>query len=157
VVPSDPQPAQPAQEPQQPPVLEHSPLASSAPFVVTLKGPTTPPQSGEVELTMVIDAAKPMKVPTNISVTLPSSAKLTSGQMKETLAELPGGKTTRTFKVSLSGKLTDPIRVIVDSKDPGGAFGARAERLYPETPEVQYNKPFSKSVPPPPVGRPGSK
>ena len=151
-VPNEPQ--APSEPQKAPPVLEHSPLASGAPFVVTLKGPPEAPEKGEVELTMVIDAAKQMKVPTTIAVTVPKGATLKSGLAQETLSELPAGQTTRTFKVSISSRLSDPIRVVVDTKDPGGAFGARAERLYPAPAEIQYEKPYSGKVPPPPGGRP---
>ena len=56
----------------------------------------------------------------------------------------------------MSEPLTDatPIKVIVDMKDPNGAFGAHAERVYPEPKKVK--KPGSSRVPKPPVGRPGA-
>lgn len=143
-------PADKAQAPTAP--LEASEGEALGPFVLSLSGPDKVPDQGEIELSAKIDAHREFKVPTTITIELPSAAKLTSGKDRESLASIPAGETTRTFKVAITGKLDKPIKVIVDARDPAGAMGAHAEKTFPEAKTV-YVKP-SSNVPPPPVARP---
>lgn len=132
--------------------VEHSVGETSAPFVLTLQGPPSLPDKGEIELTARLTAANEFKVPATISISLPKGVTLTAGKERESLTSIPAGDTLRSFKVSLSGKIDQPIKVVVDAKDPAGAMGAHAERAYPAD-----LKPVSRpgsNVPPPPVGRP---
>ncbi len=154
--PADKAPEAKADPPPAPEAVEASPLAAGAPFEVTVKGPATPPDKGDLELSVVIDVAAELKVPTDIDVVVPKGATLTSGQTHETLASLAKGQLTRTYKLSVSGKLTEPVRILVEAKNPSGKSGVRAEKLYPEAAPTPYNKPYSNGVPPPPVGRPGA-
>lgn len=138
--------------------LERSQLAAGAPFVVTLSGPGTPPESGQIDLTMVIDVPSPLKSPAQIAVILPKNTTLVSGAAQESLPELAAGKLTRTYKVKVEGKLVEPVRVVVESKDPAGKMGARSEQTYPERAATPYKRPYSDGkVPPPPGGRPGAR
>jgi len=118
--------APPAPEPTRPP----EPV--TAPFTVMLQAPDKAAK-GPVELSIDIDSQKGFAGETEISVQLPKTAKLVSGMANEKLQSLPQGKTTRTFKVT-SPKLSadDPVRIVVEGRDPKGTFGARAERVYPE-------------------------
>lgn len=136
--------------------LEKSSLADAeAPFVLKLdSNPKDLPDNGVVELTARIDAHHALATPTSISIELPAGAKLVSGEAKETLADLPAGTTTRVFKVALSQKLSDPIKVSVGMVDPNGRFGAHATRLFPEPAQPASVK--TSRVPSPPVGRPGA-
>jgi hypothetical protein len=118
--------ATPAAEPTRPP----EPV--TAPFTVMLQAPDKTAK-GPVELSIDIDSQKGFAGETEISVRLPKGAKLVSGAADEKLQSLPQGKTTRTFKVT-APKLSaaDPVRIVVEGRDPKGTFGARAERVYPE-------------------------
>ncbi|RLB47857.1 MAG: hypothetical protein DRI90_25930 [Deltaproteobacteria bacterium] len=163
VAPAPPEPvaeeAQPAQESNLPPAseLEQSALVGmEAPFVLTLVTPTkVPDKAGVFEIEAQIKAPQELNAPAAISIELPKTAKLKKGEVREVLATLPGGLTTRTFEVELTEPLTDatPIKVVVDVKDPKGAFGAHAEKVYPMKPKAQ--KSGSSRVPKPPAGRPG--
>jgi hypothetical protein len=104
----------------------------TAPFTVMLQAPDKAVK-GPVELSIDIDSQKGFAGETEISVQLPKAAKLVSGAANEKLQSLPQGKTTRTFKIT-APKLSaaDPVRIIVEGRDPKGTFGARAERVYPE-------------------------
>ena len=135
--------------------LEHSGLADAeVPFVLTLETtPKEPPDRGVVSIVARIEAHQAFSTPTKIEIALPPSAKLIDGQAAETLADLPAGTTTRTFKVQLSERLSDPIKVSVGMVDPHGRFGAHATRIFPE---AEPPAPVRTSrVPTPPVGRPG--
>jgi len=116
----------PAPEPTRPP----EPV--TAPFTVMLQAPDKAVK-GPVELSIDIDSQKGFAGETEISVQLPKAAKLVSGAANEKLQSLPQGKTTRTFKIT-APKLSadDPVRIVVEGRDPKGTFGARAERVYPE-------------------------
>lgn len=131
------------------------PGETSAPFVLSLKGPETPPDSGDIELSVTITAPREFKVPGTLKVLLPTGAKLISGSDSESLASIPAGETTRIFRVSLGGKLGvgQQIKVVLDARLPNNAAGAHAERLYPELVAPQATKPSSR-VPPPPISRP---
>ena len=137
------------------PALENSEGETSAPFVLTLSGPATLPDSGEIEITARIDAHRELKVPATLSIALPKGATLSGGKDAESMASIPGGGTTRIFKVKLTGKLDQPIRIILDAKDPKGTTGAHAERTFPADLKPKAAQPKS-AVPPPPVGRPGA-
>jgi hypothetical protein len=137
------------------PALESSEGEVSAPFVLTLSGPTTLPDSGEIEITARINAAREFKVPATLSVALPKGVTLSAGKDVESMASIPGGGTTRIFKVKLTSKLEQPIRIILDAKDPAGTAGAHAERTFPADLKPKATRP-SSAVPPPPVGRPGA-
>ncbi len=130
------------------------PGEASVPFVMTVKGPDTLPDSGEIELVVKITAPHEFKVPGALKVLLPTSAKLVSGNESEAFASIPTGETTRVFRVSLGSKLGlgQQIKVVLDARMPNNAAGAHAEQLFPEI-APQVTKPSSR-VPPPPVGRP---
>ncbi len=137
------------------PALEASEGEASAPFVLTLSGPATLPATGSVDITAKITAAHELRVPATLNIALPKGASLAAGKASESMASVPGGETTRVFTVKLTGKLDQPIRVILDAKDPAGATGAHAERAFPADFKPAATKPPS-AVPPPPVGRPGA-
>ena len=137
------------------PALEASEGEASVPFVLTLSGPATLPDTGAVEITANITAAHEFKVPATLGIALPKGATLGAGKASEALASIPGGDTIRVFKITLTGKLDQPIRIILDAKDPAGAAGAHAERTFPADFKPAPTKPAS-AVPPPPVGRPGA-
>jgi len=136
------------------PALENSEGETRAPFVLTLSGPATLPDSGEVEIVALITAPHEFKVPATLSVAVPKGATLSAGKSAESMASIPGGDTKRVFKVKLTSKLDQPIRIILDAKDPAGSMGAHAERAFPADLKPTAAKPAS-AVPPPPVGRPG--
>ena len=146
--------APPATAPAKP-ALENSEGETSVPFVLTLSGPATVPATGAIEITAKITAPHELKVPATLNIALPKGASLASGKASEAMASVPGGDTTRVFKITLTGKLDQPIRVILDAKDPAGATGAHAERAFPADFKPAPTKPAS-AVPPPPVGRPGA-
>jgi hypothetical protein len=127
--------------------------AEQAPFVLTLQGPSALPQSGDVELVALIASPKGFNVPATLSIALPPGARLMAGQENEKLAAIPTGETRRIFKITLTQKTDTPIRVVIDARDPAGAMGAHAERLFPEPAEPVYTRP-NRGVPPPPVARP---
>lgn len=131
------------------------PGETSAPFVLAVKGPDSPPDSGDIELSVRITAPREFKAPGTLKVLLPTGAKLLSGNDSESFASIPAGETTRTFRVTLGGKLGigQQIKVVLDARLPNNAAGAHAERLYPELVAPQATRPSSR-VPPPPVGRP---
>ncbi len=139
--------------------LEHSSMAGAqeAPFVLRIETPDKPPEIGKVfRIEARIKSAHGLNAPTTITIALPPTATLKKGLEREELGTLASGDTTRVFEFETSEPLTSatPIKVIVDSKDPGGAFGAHAERVYPEPQKAQ--KPGNSRVPKPPVGRPGA-
>jgi hypothetical protein len=141
--------------------LEGSSLADAeVPFILTVTPSVEAlpegglPEGGVIELVATIESHTGFKTPTKIHVDLPPNAKLLDGEALETLADLPAGKTTRRFKVEVTGELSDPIKISVGMVDPHGRFGAHATRLYPE-PEEATNKVRTSRVPKPPVGRPG--
>jgi hypothetical protein len=136
------------------PVLEASEGETRAPFVLTLSGPGALPDTGEVEIVALITAPHEFKVPATLSVAVPKNATLSAGKSSESMASIPGGDTKRAFKIKLTGKLDQPIRIILDAKDPAGSMGAHAERTFPADLKPAAAKPAS-AVPPPPVGRPG--
>jgi outer membrane murein-binding lipoprotein Lpp len=148
-------PAPTAQAAAPAPALENSESETSAPFILTLSGPATLPDTGEIEITARITAPHEFKVPATLSVALPKGASLSAGKDAESMASIPGGGTTRIFKVKLSGKLDQPIRITLDAKDPAGTAGAHAERTFPADLKPKAARP-SSAVPPPPVGRPGA-
>jgi hypothetical protein len=139
------------------PVLEHSEMAASAPFVLSLVTPTSMPDQGEIEVVANIDTPKTINAPASIVVQLPAGATLVGGKAEETLVDLPEGVTTRTFRVQLERKLTGdaPMKVMVSVVDPNGAFGAHAVREYPQAPKPVPASKGKKKVPLPPVTRPG--
>jgi hypothetical protein len=137
------------------PALENSEGEVSVPFVLTLAGPATLPDTGTVEITARITAPHEFKVPATLTIALPKGATLGAGKDAEAMASIPGGETTRLFKVKLTGKLDQPIRIILDARDPAGTAGAHAERAFPADLKPTSTKPAS-AVPPPPVGRPGA-
>jgi hypothetical protein len=135
--------------------LEQSHLDAQAPMVLTIDTPDNYAQPGEIEITAKITAPQKLNAPTAIIVTVPEGAELVSGQSREQLADLPAGVITRTFKFKLSKGLhtASPIEIAVDVRDPGGAFGAHAKRVFPK---VKVQKPLKASrFPAPPGGRPG--
>jgi hypothetical protein len=139
------------------PALENSEGETRAPFVLTLSGPGALPDTGEVEIVALISAPHEFKVPATLTVAVPKNATLSAGKSSEALASIPGGDTKRAFKIKLTGKLDQPIRIILDAKDPAGTMGAHAERTFPadfKPAAAAAAKPAS-AVPPPPVGRPG--
>lgn len=127
------------------------------PFVLSLKGPDTVPDAGEIELTAKIEARTAIATPAVLLVTLPGGAKLVSGKDREALPRVEAGETTRTFKFSVS-KMDGPIKIALDMRDPSGARGAHAERLFPTTAPAGMAAPAktTRAVPPPPVSRPGA-
>lgn len=127
--------------------------AEQAPFVLTLQGPSALPQSGDVEIVALISSTKGFNVPATLSIALPPGARLMAGQESEKLAAIPTGETRRIFKITLTQKTDTPIRVVIDARDPAGAMGAHAERLFPEPAEPVFTRP-NRGVPPPPVARP---
>ncbi|MBI4702995.1 MAG: hypothetical protein HY744_17910 [Deltaproteobacteria bacterium] len=148
--------SEPAQSPQGPaarPALPAEDMA--APFVLSLRGPEKPPDKGELAIEARLSAPRAMKAPVTIEIVLPKGVKLTEGKEREELAALPEGVTARSFKMELVEGLAAPVKVVVDMRDPGGAFGAHAEQLYPK-PEAKLPQPYGKGVPPPPEGRPGA-
>ena len=136
---------------KQPSIVD--PGETAVPFVMTVKGPDTLPDSGEIELVVRVTAQHEFKVPGTLKVELPTAAKLVSGSESESLATIPAGETRRTFKVAVNGKLGpgQQIKVVLDARAPSGAMGAHSEQLYPETPKP--TRPSSR-VPPPPIARP---
>jgi hypothetical protein len=152
--------ASPATEPAaapRPAALEASEGETRAPFVLTLSGPGALPDTGEVEIVALITAPHEFKVPATLSVAVPKNATLSAGKSSESMASIPGGDTKRAFKIKLTGKLDQPIRIILDAKDPASTMGAHAERTFPvdfKAAAAPAAKPAS-AVPPPPVGRPG--
>ena len=137
------------------PALESSEGEASVPFILTLSGPATVPDTGTVEITAKITAAHEFKVPATLSIAVPKGATLASGKASEAMASVPGGDTTRVFKITLSGKLDQPIRISLDAKDPAGTAGAHAERTFPASLKPAAPTKPASAVPPPPVGRPG--
>ena len=135
--------------------LEHSTLDAQAPFVLKLETPATQGQLGIIEVTARIDAPHTVDAPTSIDIHVPKGAELVEGSKREQLANLPGGLTTRTFKINVTKALTPstPVKVAVHMQHPGGAFGAHAERQFPQ--KVVQTPVSRKDVPAPPVGRPG--
>jgi hypothetical protein len=138
------------------PALENSEGEASVPFTLTLSGPAALPEKGSIDITAKISAAHEFKVPATLSIAVPKGATLASGKAAEAMASIPGGDTTRVFKITLAGKLDQPIRISLDAKDPAGTAGAHAERTFPaDLKPATVTKPAS-AVPPPPVGRPGA-
>ena len=137
------------------PALEASEGETRAPFVLTLSGPGTLPDNGEVEIVALISAPHEFKVPAMLTVAVPKNATLSAGKSSESMASIPGGDTKRAFKIKLTGKLDAPIRIILDAKDPAGSMGAHAERTFPADFKVAAPAKRASAVPPPPVGRPG--
>ena len=146
--------APPATAPVVAPALENAAFETTVPFILTLSGPATLPDTGAVEITAKITAAHEFKAPATLSIALPKGASLGAGKESEAMASIPGGETIRVFKVKLASKLDQPIRIILDAKAPGGAAGAHAERSFPA--EVKAAAKPVSAVPPPPVGRPGA-
>lgn len=147
--------APPATAPAEAPALENAAFETTVPFILTLSGPATLPDTGAVEITAKITAAHELKVPATLSIALPKGASLAAGKDSEAMTSIPGGETTRVFKVKLASKLDQPIRIILDAKAPSGATGAHAERSFPADMKPAAAKPAS-AIPPPPVGRPGA-
>jgi hypothetical protein len=137
------------------PALEASEGETRAPFVLTLSGPGALPDTGEVEIAALITAPHEFKVPATLSVAVPKNATLSAGKASESMASIPGGDTKRVFKIKLTGKLDQPIRIILDAKDPAGTTGAHAERTFPADFKAATPAKPASAVPPPPVGRPG--
>jgi len=104
-----------------------------APFIVTLEKPASA-EKRMVTLSLVIDSAAGFGGQTTLSVSLPDGVKLVEGKPREVLPSLAPGKTAREFKLSPASKLSSdkPARFVVEGQDPAGAFGARAERVYPD-------------------------
>ncbi|MCC6648696.1 MAG: hypothetical protein IT374_24420 [Polyangiaceae bacterium] len=129
------------------------------PFVLTLKGPDKVPDAGDFEVIAKIDARVALSTPATLVVTLPGGAKLVSGKDREALPSIAAGETLRTFKFSVT-KMDGPIKIALDMRDPAGARGAHAERIFPETsPSMGITGAPAKTtraVPPPPVSRPGA-
>lgn len=132
------------------------------PFVLSLKGPETVPDAGEIEIVAKIEARVAIATPATLVVTLPSGAKLVGGKDREALPSVAAGDTIRTFKFQVS-KMDGPIKITLDMKDAAGSRGAHAERLFPSTPPAGIKAPgaapakTTREVPPPPVARPGTK
>lgn len=131
------------------------------PFVLTLKGPDTVPDAGEIEIVAKIEARVAIATPATLVVTLPGGAKLVGGKDREALPSVAAGETSRTFRFQVS-KMDGPIKIALDMKDAAGSRGAHAERLFPSTPPAGGIKapgaaPGKREVPPPPVSRPGAK
>ncbi len=127
------------------------------PFILHVRGPKDLPEKGQFDLVADIQVNATLNVPATIAVQIPDGVNLVSGQQEETLSSLPAGQLQRTFKFEVVEKLQkeQPIKVIVDCKDPGGAFGAHAERAYPPAPRFKGKMPYSDGrIPPPPVNRP---
>lgn len=146
-------PAEPALKAEE---LERSQIDAQAPFVLTLDTPESYDPAGEIEVTARIDAPHGIDAPTAIAVSWPQGVQLLDGEKREQLADLPGGVTSRTFRFKLEAglKASQPIKVTVDMKHPGGAFGAHAERKFPEA--VVQTPLKASNVPAPPIGRPGA-
>ena len=104
----------------------------SAPLVLALRGPDPLPAGGTFDLTVDLQASGPLRLPVTLTVALPSGVTLAAGRAVETFADLPAGATRRTFSFTLSGPLAAPIVVTADGRDPGGAMGFHAERMFPE-------------------------
>lgn len=149
-------PSEPVAAAPKPAALENSEGEVNVPFVLTLSGPATLPDTGVVEITAKITAAREFKVPAVLSVAVPKGATLAAGKEAESMASIPGGETTRLFKIKLTGKLDQPIRIILDARDPAGTAGAHAERLFPADLKPRAATKPASAVPPPPVGRPGA-
>jgi hypothetical protein len=147
------EPAEPALKAEN---LERSQIDAQAPFVLTLDTPADYNKPGEIEVKAQIDAPHTIDAPTAIAVSFPHGVQLVEGNKREQLADLPGGITTRTFRFKLTKGLTEhaPIKVTVDMKHPGGAFGAHAERVFPK--KVVQTPIKASNVPKPPIGRPGA-
>ena len=156
-----PAPEQQAQEAPKPNEMhkhvEHSEMDAHAPFVLRLETPDASSVKAPSEITVkaIIDTPRALSAPVHINLVLPQGATLI-GQDKaeERLAHLPGGLTTRTYKVAITEPLTveRPIAVQVNMRAPNGKYGAYAERTFPKKPEMKIKPP---SVPAPPVLRPG--
>ncbi len=151
-------PAAQADPPKKPTPDEMEPsVEAQPPFVLSLKGPDSVPDAGDFEITAKIEARVAIATPAMLVVTLPGGAKLVSGKDREALPRVDAGETSRTFKFSVS-KMDGPIKISLDMRDPSGARGAHAERLFPLTPPPGMAAPPAKTgraVPPPPVARPG--
>lgn len=135
--------------------LERSTLDAQAPFVLKLDTTAAQGQLGVIEVTARIDAPHTVDAPTSIDIAVPKGVELLEGSKREQLADLPGGVTTRTFKLNVTKALTPntPVTVAVHMQHPGGAFGAHAVRQFPKkTVQTPVSR---KNVPAPPVGRPG--
>ncbi len=133
--------------------LEQSQLDAAVPFVLTIDVPEAERSGDILTVHAVIDAPRQLNAAASIQLVVPKGASIAEGDETETMAYLPAGRTSRVFKVKGNVAASDPVRVQVQVKDPQGAFGAYAERVFPEPPAAAA-KP--RTVPKPPVSRPGA-
>lgn len=133
--------------------LEQSELDSAVPFVLTIDVPEHERSGNTITVHATIDAPRQLNAAASINVVLPKGASIDEGDASETMAYLPAGQTKRVFKVTGDFDAAKPVKVQVQVKDPNGAFGAYAERVFPEPPAAPV-KP--RAVPNPPVSRPGA-
>lgn len=123
---------------EQPPTIEASNIEhsnESAPVVLKLE--STQLDRGRVSLLAHIDATSAFTIPVNLSVELPEGAKLVEGTQRETLQGLEAGRSTRAFVIELPEGVGS-VKVVLDGKQPEGAFGFHAEKMYPELPKRQF-------------------
>ncbi len=159
---TEPEPTAPAPKMEAPknaePVMrmhDHAETPTSAPFVVKLSKAEGNANPGELLLTATIYVPREFKAPTTIDVELPPGGELLDGETHESFPTLPAGTMIRNYRVKVGQEPTEaiPVKVRVAGASPGGAFGASAERHYPER-IVQSRHPYSGKVPPPPIARP---
>jgi hypothetical protein len=131
------------------PISSDAPARMTAPLRLIVKGPLPVPEKGSVKVTAEIVANEPISLPAKLKITVPPEAKIVSGNAEESLQVGDAGTLTRDWSLQLSGKLSAPVVVTVDTRDASGGFGLHAERRYPPdpTPEVSSSRP-------PPAGRP---
>ena len=125
----------------------------AAPLVLALRGPDPLPAGGTFDLTVDLQASGPLRLPVTLTVALPSGVTLAAGRAVETFADLPAGATRRTFSFTLSGPLAAPIVVTADGRDPGGAMGFHAERMFPEPRQAGVRVPMVPGAGGPPGSR----
>ncbi len=128
----------------------HGPM--QAPFVLLLSRPTPEADGRELAVSATLLLERPSTDPIELEVRLPRGATLLSGTARQTLTALPRGKHGFSWRLALAQPLTEaePLIVTADLRPAHDAYGAHAERRFPE---ASANTRRSPAVRPPP-GRP---
>jgi hypothetical protein len=135
-----------ASAPPDPAPRVSDPHEEKAPLLLSLHAVAD--KDGVLELQANLDASAGVSLPVDLSIELPSGAKLLDGEARQSVP-VPPGRTTRSFRVAHDAPLA-PIKVVAHVVHPDNAWGIHAEKFYPEVTKGAAYLPAR----PPPMARP---
>jgi hypothetical protein len=124
------------------------------PMKLVLEPVDDAPESPVVTLRAHVDARGAFSVPVTLSIELPPGQRhaLLSPAESHRIDVTAAGRTTREFQVVRTA-VQAPVKVIMDARDPNGAYGVHAEAWHPSA--LAPAQDFVVPVRPPSVRPPG--